>query len=85
MGVMIEKIDPNKVYTPEEVRSFLKVSDSTMKRMIKNGVIKAYKVSKQHRIWGSEVLMLLSPKLESKIYKTYSKVRDNVQKTIKPW
>lgn len=82
---MIDKIDPNKVYTTEEVRGFLKVSDSTMKRMIKNGAIKAYKVSKQYRIWGSEVLVLLSPKLESEIYKSYAKVRDKVQKTIEQW
>ena len=75
----------DQVYTPREARDFLKVSDSTMKRMLKNGIIKAYKVSGQYRIWGSEILSLVSPKLESQVYKTYSKVRDKVRKTIEKW
>ena len=65
---MTEEIKPEKIYTPKEARDFLKVSDSTMKRMLKNGIIKAYKVSGQYRIWGSEILALVSPKLESKVY-----------------
>lgn len=81
----MDKIDPNKVYTPEEVRDFLKISESTMKRMIKNGIIKAYKVSGQYRIWGSEVLMLMSPQLESRIYRAYKKVRNKVRAFIDRW
>jgi len=82
---MAEEIKPNKIYTPKEARDFLKVSDSTMKRMLKNGIIKAYKVSKQYRIWGSEILMLVSPKLESKVYKVYKKIRENTREAIKKW
>lgn len=82
---MVDKINPNKVYTTEEARDFLKVSDSTMKRMLKNGIIKAYKVSGQYRIWGSEILSLLSPKLESKVYKIYSRIREKVRRTIERW
>ena len=81
----LNNIKPDQVYTPREARDFLKVSDSTMKRMLKNGIIKAYKVSGQYRIWGSEILSLVSPKLESQVYKTYSKVRDKVRKTIEKW
>jgi len=82
---MTDNIKPDKIYTPKEAREFLKVSDSTMKRMLKNGIIKAYKVSGQYRIWGSEILILVSPKLESKVYKVYKTVRENVHKTIKKW
>jgi len=82
---MVEKIESDKIYTPKEARDFLKVSESTMKRMLKKGIIEAYKVSGQYRIWGSEILSLVSPKLESRVYKIYSKVRDNTRKTIEKW
>jgi len=82
---MAEEIKSNKIYTPKEARDFLKVSESTMKRMLKSGIIEAYKVSGQYRIWGSEILSLVSPKLESRVYKIYSKVRDNTRKTIEKW
>ena len=82
---MADKIESDKVYTPKEARDFLKVSDSTMKRMLKNGIIKAYKVSGQYRIWGSEILSLVSPKLESKVYKVYKNIREKTRKTIEKW
>ena len=82
---MIEEIKSNRIYTPKEARDFLKISESTMKRMLKKGLIKAYKVSGQYRIWGSEILLLVSPKLESKVYKTYARIRDNTRKTIEKW
>lgn len=80
-----ENIDPNKVYTPKEARDFLKVSESTMKRMIKSGIIKAYKVSGQHRIWGKEILKLLSPKTAAGIARAYMKARTRIKKTIENW
>lgn len=83
--IMIEEINPKSIYTPKEAREFLKVSESTMKRMLKNGIIKAYKVSGQYRIWGSEILILLSPKLESKVYKVYKNLRDKTKDTIERW
>lgn len=82
---MEEKIQPHKIYTPKETRDFLKVSESTMKRMLKGGIIKAYKVSGQYRIWGSEILSLVSPKLESGVYKVYKGIRDNTRKAIEKW
>ncbi len=66
-------------------RDFLKISESTMKRMIKNGIIKAYKVSGQYRIWGSEILKILSPELGSGIYKVYKNIREKTKETIKKW
>lgn len=82
---MVEEIKPNQIYTPKEARDFLKVSESTMKRMIKNGVIKTYKVSGQYRIWGYEVLKLVSPGLEKEVYKVYKKIKEKAQETIKKW
>ncbi len=82
---MVEEIKPDKIYTPKEARDFLKVSESTMKRMIKNGIIKAYKVSGQYRIWGAEILKLLSPELGTKIYRVYKNIREKTKETIKKW
>lgn len=82
---MIEEIKPGKIYTPKETRSFLKISESTMKRMIKGGIVKAYKVSGQHRIWGDEILRLVSPNLESRVFQAYKKIKKRTKEAIKKW
>jgi len=82
---MPEEIKPNQIYTTEETRDFLKISTSTIKRLLKKGIIKAYKVGGRYRIWGSEILRLVSPELESKVYKVYRKVREKTEKTIGKW
>jgi len=79
------KIRPDQVYTTKETREFLKISNSTTKRLLKKGIIKAYKVGGRYRIWGSEILKLVSPEVESKVYKVYSKVRDKTRDTIGDW
>jgi len=79
------KIKPDEVYTTKEAKNFLKISESTMKRLLKKGIIKAYKVGGQYRIWGSEILRLVSPKLESGVYQVYKKARDKTKKTIEKW
>ena len=78
-------IEPDKIYTTEEARDFLKISTSTIKRMLKNGIIKAYKVGGQYRIWGSEILILVSPELEKKVYRAYKKAREKTKETIEQW
>ncbi len=82
---MEEEIKAGKIYTPKEARSFLKISESTMKRMLKNKIVMAYKVSGQYRIWGDEILRLVSPRLESKVYKVYKNIRDKAKQSIKKW
>lgn len=82
---MSDEIKPGKIYTTEEARNFLKVSESTMKRMIKNGIITAYKVSGSYRIWGDEILGLVSPSFERKVYNAYKNIRDKTKKTIEKW
>ena len=64
------------VYTHEETQALLKLSSSTVTRMIKKGLIQAAKVGKQYRIMGKELLRILSPKLEDKVGKVYNKARN---------
>jgi len=70
------EIKENEVYTPQEAQQLLKVSSSTVTRMIKKGLIRTAKVGKQYRIMGKELLRILSPKLEDKVGKVYNKARN---------
>ena len=79
------EINPKEVYTTKEAQDFLKVSSSTIKRMLKQGIIKAYKVGRAYRIWGDEILRLVSPKFEERFYDAYKKVKDKTKKTIEKW
>jgi excisionase family DNA binding protein len=79
------EIKPNEVYTTKETRNFLKISESTIKRFLKRGIIKAYKVGGQYRILGSEILKLISPELESEVYKAYKHLKEKTKKTIEKW
>ena len=69
------EIKENEVYTHEETQALLKVSASTVTRMIKKGLIRAAKVGKQYRILGKELLRILSPKIEDEVGKAYNKAR----------
>jgi len=79
------KIHEDVVYTPKETQAYLKVSQSTMTRMIKNGLIRAARIGKQHRILGKEILRVISPKIEDKVGRVYNKARhwvhDEVENT----
>ena len=70
------EIKENEVYTHEETQAILKVSSSTVTRMIKKGLIRAAKVGKQYRILGKELLRVVSPKLEDQLGKAYNKARN---------
>lgn len=76
------EIKENAVYTTEETQALLKISSSTVMRMIKKGLIRTAKVGKQHRIMGKELLRILSPNLEDKVGKVYKKARNWVHKGI---
>jgi excisionase family DNA binding protein len=82
---MTQEINPKSIYTPKEARGFLKISESTMKRMIKNGVISAHKVSGQYRIWGREILRLVSPEAVVNVENIYLKTKERIKKTIEKW
>lgn len=76
-------IHEDEVYTPQEVQAILKVSSSTILRMIKKGLIKAAKVGKQYRIMGKEILRVLSPQLENEVGKFYNRARHWVHEEVK--
>jgi excisionase family DNA binding protein len=81
----MEDIKPNRVYTTEEARDFLKISESTIKRLLKRGALKAYKVGGQYRIWGAEILRQVSPTVEDKVYGVYSQLKSKAKKAIAKW
>ena len=76
------EIKENEVYTPEEAKQILKVSSSTMTRLIKKGLIRTAKVGKQYRIMGKEILRIVSPELEDKVGKAYNKAREWVHESV---
>jgi len=63
----------------------LRVSNSTIKRMLKNGIIRANKVGGQYRILGKEILRLISPTVENRAEKTYMNVKKKVVSKINKW
>lgn len=79
------KINPKEIYTTKETRDFLKISESTIKRLLRKGMIKAYRVGGTYRIWGDEILRLVSPKVERKVYNAYKEVREKTRKAIEKW
>ena len=81
----MQEINPKEIYTTKEAQDFLKISSSTMKRMIKNGIIKAHRVGGTWRIWGDDILLLVSPELEKKVYEKYVDVREKTRKAIEDW
>ena len=82
---MTEEIKPNAVYTTDETQKLLKISNSTIKRMLKNGLIKANKVGGQYRILGKEILQLVSPEVEQKAIKSYLEIKKKVVDRINKW
>ena len=81
----MKEIEPNSVYTTEETKSFLKISDSTIKRLLKRGILRANKVGGQYRILGKEILRLVSPKVERKAVGAYQKIKTGVKSKINKW
>lgn len=81
---MVE-IKPLGVYTTQEAQEMLKISNSTMKRLLKKGLIKANKIGKQYRILGHELLSLLSPEVDKKATNLYQKVKTKTIEKTKNW
>jgi excisionase family DNA binding protein len=82
---MIEEIRPLGIYTTNEVKNVLRISESTLKRLLKKGLIRANKVGGQYRILGKEILKLVSPELEEDVEKNYMKMKDKVINKISNW
>lgn len=79
------EIVPHEVYTSEEAQTILKISNSTLKRWVKNGLIKANKVGGQYRILGKDLLYAISPAVESRTANLYLKLKSAVKKKVENW
>lgn len=82
---MAEEIKPHGVYTTNETQEILRISESTIKRMLKKGLIRANKVGGQYRILGKEILRVLSPDLEKDAVKSYLSLKKKVVNKINKW
>ena len=82
---MQDEIKSTAVYTTEETRKILKISESTIKRLLKRGLIRANKIGGQYRILGHELLRLLSPYVYHKATDVYQKVKSEAKEKTKNW
>ena len=80
-----KEIKAHAIYTTQEAERLLKVSNSTIKRLLKRGILRANKVGRQYRILGKEILRMLSPEAEQRAIKSYLKLKSNVVDTINKW
>ena len=81
----MSEINPKEVYTTSETQDLLKISSSTMKRLLKRGLIKANKIGGQYRITGKELLRLVSPQIERRAVGAYQKLKKGIKNKIKSW
>ena len=79
------EINPNELYTTEETQGLLRVSNSTIKRLIRKGLIKANKVGGRYRILGKELLRAVSPEAESRTAGIYLRLKRKIKKKIQDW
>lgn len=79
------EIKPNEIYTTAEAQQLLKVSNSTLKRLLKKGLIRANKIGKQYRILGHELLRLLSPQIDRAATNVYQKIKKETKEVVKNW
>lgn len=82
---MQREINPYAIYTTEEAEKLLKVSNSTIKRLLKKGILKANKVGKQYRILGLEILRLVSPESEKKVVAAYLDLKKKIIDKTNDW
>lgn len=82
---MQEEVKTNAIYTTNEAQKLLKVSKSTIKRLLKRGLLKANKVGRQYRILGKELLRVVSPEAEQQAIKSYLSVKKKMVNKINRW
>ena len=81
----MSEINPNEIYTTEETRELLKISSSTMKRILKRGLIRANKLGGQYRIFGKEILRAISPTVERRAVSKYQGFKKKIKSKVKSW
>ena len=79
------EINPNEVYTTAEAEKLLKVSNSTVKRLLKRGLLRANKIGGQYRIFGHELLRVLSPGIDKNVSNVYGRIKRQVIEKTKDW
>jgi excisionase family DNA binding protein len=82
---MSEELKENTIYTTAETQEILKISPSTMKRLLKKGLIRANKIGKQYRILGREIIRLVSPEAEKEAIKSYLGIKQKVKAKLRKW
>lgn len=82
---LMEEIKPLAVYTTTETQKILRISESTIKRLLKKGLIRANKVGGQYRIMGREILRLVSPDLEERATNKYLETKKSISDKIINW
>jgi excisionase family DNA binding protein len=76
------EVREHEIYTTQETLSLLKISKSTFLRLIKKGVLSAYKVGGQYRILGREILSLFNPRVQAQAVSAFRKVKNGVKKKL---
>lgn len=76
------EVRENEIYTLEETTSLLKISRSTFLRLIRRGVLNAYKVGGQYRVLGVEILRLFKPSVQDRAKAAYLKVRESIKERL---
>ena len=56
-------VSPNAVYTMEEARRFLRISDATARRWLKQGRLRGRKIGRDYRFLGRDLLDCLEAAL----------------------
>ena len=79
------EIKPNEVYTTGETQELLKVSNSTLKRLIKKGLVRGAKIGGQYRFLGHDLLKIFSSEIDEKATQAYQKIKAETKKKIKNW
>lgn len=79
------EILPNEVYTTQEAQELLKISNSTIKRLLKNGLLKANKIGGQYRILGHEMLRALSPQIDRSATRAFLTLKKKTREKTKGW
>ncbi len=82
---MSQELKENGVYTTGELGKMLKISPSTVKRLLKVGIIRANKVGGQYRVLGKEILRILSPRAEKIATVSYMRLKNKAVNTINKW
>ncbi|MEI6346125.1 MAG: helix-turn-helix domain-containing protein [bacterium] len=78
-------VAPLGIYTTNETQDILRISESTIKRLLKRGLLRANKVGGQYRILGKEILRLVSPELERGAARTYLSAKKGVVEKLNRW